>query len=70
MERQLPRGFLAWHERSVDAALSGDRNLVVQAIITHPWVRLTSVADQLAEDLLAAHAAFLPQFHETQRVAV
>jgi 6-phospho-beta-glucosidase len=62
--------LIAWQERSVDAALSGDRNLVVQAIMTHPWVRSTSVADHLADDLLAAHAAFLPQFHETQRVAV
>ena len=66
----LTQELIAWQERSVDAALSGKRNLVVQAIITHPWVRSTSVADQLADDLLAAHAAFLPQFHETDRVAV
>jgi alpha-galactosidase/6-phospho-beta-glucosidase family protein len=38
--------------------------------MTHPWVRSTSVADHLADELLAAHAAFLPQFHETDRVAV
>ena len=62
--------LIAWQERSVDAALSGERNLVVQAIMTHPFVRSTSVADHLADDLLAAHAAFLPQFQETQRVAV
>ena len=62
--------LIAWQERSVDAALSGDRNLVVQAIMTHPFVHSTSVADRLADDLLAAHAAFLPQFQETQRLAV
>jgi 6-phospho-beta-glucosidase len=66
----LTQEFIAWQERSVDAALSGDSNLVVQAIMTHPWVRSTSVADHLADELLAAHAAFLPQFHETDRVAV
>src|SRR5215218_132928 len=44
--------LIAWQERSVDAALSGDRNLVVQAIMTHPFVRSTSVADHLADDLL------------------
>jgi alpha-galactosidase/6-phospho-beta-glucosidase family protein len=38
--------------------------------MTHPFVRSTSVADHLADDLLAAHAAFLPQFQETLRVAV
>src|SRR4051812_18199116 len=54
--------LLAWQERSVDAALTGDRNLVVQAIMSHPWVRSTTVADQLSDDLLAAHAQFLPQF--------
>lgn len=54
--------LLAWQERSVDAALSGDRDLVVQALMTHPWVHSTAVADRLCDDLLAAHAAFLPQF--------
>ena len=56
------RGLLAWQQRSVDAALSGDRNLVVQALMSHPWVSSTRVADQLCDELLAAHVAFLPQF--------
>jgi 6-phospho-beta-glucosidase len=60
--------LIAWQERSVDAALSGDRNLVVQAIMTHPFVRSTSVADHLADDLLAAHASFLPQFAVQQEM--
>ena len=55
-------GLLAWQERSVDAALTGDRSLVVQALMSHPWVRSTTVADQLCDELLAAHAPFLPQF--------
>ena len=55
-------GLLAWQQRSVDATLTGDRNLVVQALMSHPWVRSTTVADQLCDDLLAAHAPFLPQF--------
>lgn len=55
-------GLLAWQERSVDAALTGDRNLVVQALMSHPWVRSTTVADRLCDELLAAHSAFLPQF--------
>ena len=55
-------GLIAWQERSVDAALSGERNLVVQALMSHPWLHSAAVADRLCDDLLAAHAAFLPQF--------
>jgi 6-phospho-beta-glucosidase len=54
--------LLAWQQRSVDAALSGSRELVVQAVMSHPWVHSTSVADQLCDALLDAHAPFLPQF--------
>lgn len=66
---ELPKGFagltqalLAWQELSVDAALTGDRNLVVQAMLAHPWIDSVAVAERLCDELLAAHAAFLPQF--------
>lgn len=66
---ELPRGFvgltqalLNWQELSVDAALSGDRNLVVQALLAHPWLDSVATAERLAEELLTAHAFFLPQF--------
>lgn len=58
----LTEALLNWQELSVDAALSGDRNLVVQALLAHPWVDSVVAAEQLTDDLLAAHAAFLPQF--------
>jgi 6-phospho-beta-glucosidase len=59
----LTQGLIAWQELSVDAAFQGDRNVVVQALIAHPWVRSTAVAERLCDDLLAAHAAHLPQFN-------
>src|SRR5262249_14122355 len=66
---ELPKGFvglthalLAWQELSVDAALTGDRNLVVQAILAHPWIDSVAVAERLCDELLAAHTAYLPQF--------
>lgn len=58
----LARALVAWQELSVDAALTGDRDLVVQALMAHPWVNSASVAERLCDDLLAAHAPFLPQF--------
>jgi 6-phospho-beta-glucosidase len=74
---ELPKGFvglthalLAWQELSVDAALTGDRNLVVQAILAHPWIDSVAVAERLCDELLAAHAAYLPQFAAAATVAV
>src|SRR5262249_20713650 len=54
----LARELLAWQELSVDAALSGDRNLVVQAILAHPWIDSVAIAERLTDELLAAHAPF------------
>lgn len=66
---ELPKGVLgltqtliAWQELSVDAALSGDRNLLLQALLAHPWLRSTEQAEKVCDELLAAHAAYLPQF--------
>ena len=65
----LPRGVLgltqslvAWEELTVDAALSGDEDLVLQAILAHPWTRSTQQAEDVCNEMFAAHAAYLPQF--------
>ena len=49
-------------EMLVDAALTGDRQLALQALLGDPLVRDFKVAPKLADDLLAAHAELLPQF--------
>lgn len=66
---ELPKGVLGltqtlitWQELSVEAALTGDRNLVVQAILAHPWVQSALDAERMCDELLAAHADYLPQF--------
>jgi alpha-galactosidase/6-phospho-beta-glucosidase family protein len=66
---ELPKGvvglveaLLNWEQLSVDAALTGDRNLVVQALLACPWMHLVNVAEKLCDEMLAAHAAYLPQF--------
>jgi alpha-galactosidase len=53
---------LAWAETVVEAALEGDRRKVVQALILDGWVKSVEMAHELGDELLAAHAKYLPQF--------
>ncbi len=46
----------------VDAALTGDRQLALQALVGDPLVRDFRTAPQLLDELLEAHADLLPQF--------
>jgi alpha-galactosidase len=62
-------GILAWVtealygvEITVDAAIKGDRNLVVQALLYDRSVPDLKAAEALADDLLAAHREHLPTF--------
>lgn len=68
-QRALPAaiaGTLAtrfqWVETIVEAALTGDRDRFIQALVLDGSVTSVQQARQLAEDLLHAHAAHLPQF--------
>jgi len=47
---------------SVDAALSGDRNLVYQAAMAHPAHRDLDTITAVIEELFKAHRRWLPQF--------
>ncbi|MGQ9732275.1 MAG: family 4 glycosyl hydrolase [Candidatus Zipacnadales bacterium] len=65
----LPPGLLAWItealygvEITVEAAIHGDRNLLVQALLYDRSVSGLKAAEALADDLLAAHKADLPRF--------
>jgi alpha-galactosidase len=68
-QRPLPSGIvgtlatrLAWVETVVEAALEGSRKKFVQALILDGWVKSIEMAEKLADELLAAHAEYLPQF--------
>jgi alpha-galactosidase len=50
------------------AALEGDRRLALQAMVNDPLVPNLETARAMLDDLLAAHAEYLPQFR--QKVAV
>lgn len=49
-------------EMTVDAALTGDRQLALQALLADPLVPAVEAAAAMLDDALAAHARFLPQF--------
>ncbi len=68
-QRPLPSGIvgtlatrLAWVETVVQAALEGSRDKFVQALVLDGWVSSIGTANRLADDLLQAHARYLPQF--------
>ena len=53
---------LACIELTVDAALEGDRKLMVEAMLADGAVRNRGTAEKLTNELLRAHKGFLPQF--------
>lgn len=53
---------VANQERLVEAALTGDRTLALEALAGDPLVRDPAIAPQLLDDMLAANAAYLPQY--------
>jgi alpha-galactosidase len=46
----------------VDAAVTGSRELALQALLIDPVVNSARKAEALLDDILASHAAYLPQF--------
>lgn len=58
---------LLWVDTAVDAALEGSRAKFIQALVLDGACDSLETAERLADDLLAAQAAHLPQFEETTR---
>jgi alpha-galactosidase/6-phospho-beta-glucosidase family protein len=74
---RLPDGVLSTLQPHVTnqeliarAALHGDRRLALQALVNDPLVANLQTARQLLDDLLRAHAEYLPQFTSRVPVAV
>jgi len=49
---------------TIDAAVSGDRGLVLQALVHHPLVPSVSVAKILMNEMLEKNKAYLPAFYK------
>jgi len=64
----LTSAIIVWEELTVDAALAGDRNLVVQALMAHPqWPITLDKAERLCDEMLKAHSKYLPQFSRSDK---
>ncbi|RLI24901.1 hypothetical protein DRO57_05460 [Candidatus Bathyarchaeota archaeon] len=68
---RLPKGVeailqqrIAQQELTVEAALTGDKQLAVQALALDPMVPTLEVAKKLVEDYLEIHKQYLPQFQK------
>ena len=66
---ELPKPFVGlshqlinWAELSVDAALSGDKKILYQAILANPLVLNMRAAKELMVKMLAINSKFLPQY--------
>jgi 6-phospho-beta-glucosidase len=60
--RGLLQQVKAYEELTIEAAVTGDRKAALQALIANPIVPSARVAKALLDDLLEAHAEYLPQF--------
>jgi 6-phospho-beta-glucosidase len=66
---ELPKPFVGltqhvinWQELTVDAALSGDKDILYQALLASPYVHDMKAAKGIMDELLVAHAPYMPQF--------
>jgi alpha-galactosidase len=73
-QEPLPAGLagtlatrLLWVETVVAAALEGSREKFIQALLLDGAVKSVAMAAQMADEFLAAHARFLPQFAGKRR---
>ena len=60
--RGLLQQVKAYEELTIEAAVTGDRKVALAALIANPIVPSARVAKPLLDDLLEAHADYLPQF--------
>jgi alpha-galactosidase len=65
----LPKPLAAFCRRDIDqmeliveAGVSGDRNLVLQAMLLDPVVDSVRVAERVLDEMMRVHAEYLPQF--------
>lgn len=56
------RALILSQELAIDAALSGSRGDLLQAILAHPLIHSVDAAEQAMDELLALQAEWLPQF--------
>ncbi len=68
--QNMIRTVKAYERMAVDAALTGSRETALAALMTHPLVGDYEKARDCFNELLAAHAAYLPQFSQGEDAAL
>lgn len=58
----LIQSLISSQKLAVEAALTGNKRLLLQAVTTNPMVQSLSAAKKICEEMLIAHQDFLPQF--------
>ena len=61
----LTQHIINWQELTVDAALSGDKDMLYQALLACPYVHDMTAAKAIMDELLKAHSGYMPQFKKT-----
>ena len=66
---ELPKPLAAFNRRDIDqmeltveAAVTGDRNIVLQAMLLDPVLDSVNSAERILDEMLKVHAEYLPQF--------
>jgi len=60
--RALIRAVKAYERMTVEAAYTGDRDLALAALLSHPLIGDYDRAARCFDEMAAAHSAYLPQF--------
>jgi alpha-galactosidase len=60
---------VAVQDRVVEAAVHGDRQAARQALLLDPLITSYTVAEQLLDEFLTTHTAYLPKFMAKEKVA-
>jgi len=61
--RGLTQAIESYERLAAEAAVTGDHDIALRALVTHPFVRSATTAEALLDDGLAAHRQYLPQFN-------
>jgi len=63
----LTQHIINWQELTVDAALSGDKEMLYQALLACPYVHDMNAARHIMDELLKAHSEYMPQFKKASK---
>ncbi|MNP52740.1 putative 6-phospho-beta-glucosidase [compost metagenome] len=62
MAKGLIHAVKTYEQLAIDAAVTGDRALALQALAHHPLVPSVDVAIRMLDEMLEANKEFLPNF--------